>query len=171
MICVCNYTTLFWKIPLLSKRFFYFCERITKEMIQRIQSIYLFITALIYGVASIFIPEWDFENIDLILNYSESSIAYVYLALAIFAMIIIFLFNNRKLQIQLIRLNIILNLVLLGFFVYWFLNLPGENGFGELFSKKGIGVLFPIISIVFLRMAGKAVKKDEDLVKSVNRFR
>ncbi|SRR5690625_236140 len=140
-------------------------------MIQRIQSIYLLITALLYGVAAILIPEWDFKDVDLFLSYNESSISYIYLALAIFAMIIIFLFNNRKLQIQLIKLNIILNLVLLGFFVYWFLNLPGENSFADLFSEKGIGILFPIISIVFLRLAGKAVKKDEDLVKSVNRFR
>lgn len=140
-------------------------------MIQRVQSIYLFITALIYGFASILIPEWNFEGKDLILNYDESAISYVYLGLAIFAIAIIFLFKNRKAQIRLIRINIILNVILLGFFAYWFLNLPGENDFSELFSEKGIGILFPIISIVFLSMASKAIKKDEDLVKSVNRFR
>lgn len=140
-------------------------------MLQRIQSIYLLIAALFYGVASFMIPEWDFGRVNLLLNYDESMIAYLYLIFAIFAIIIIFLFNNRKLQMKLVGLNIFLNLALLGFFVYWFLNLPGENGFAELFSKKGIGILFPIISIVFLRLAHKAIKKDEDLVKSVNRFR
>ncbi|HLS31398.1 MAG TPA: DUF4293 domain-containing protein [Flavobacteriaceae bacterium] len=140
-------------------------------MIQRVQSIYLFITALIYGFASILIPEWNFEGKDLILTYDESAISYIYLGLAIFALVIIFLFKNRKTQIRLIRLNILLNVILLGFFVYWFLSLPGGSDFNQLFSEKGIGILFPIISIVFLRMAGKAIKKDEDLVKSVNRFR
>lgn len=140
-------------------------------MIQRIQSIYLFIAALIYGFASILIPEWNFEGKDLILNYDESVISYIYLGLAIFAILIIFLFKNRKSQIRLININILLNVILLGFFAYWFLNLPGETDFNELLSEKGIGILFPIISIVFLRMASKAIKKDEDLVKSVNRFR
>jgi len=140
-------------------------------MIQRIQSIYLFITALVYGIASILIPEWDFGRKELLLEYDERAISFLYLGLAVFAMIIIFLYKDRILQIRLVRINIFLNLVLLGFFVYWFLNLPGEFNIQLLFSEKGIGILFPIISIVFLRLAGRAIKKDEDLVKSVNRFR
>lgn len=140
-------------------------------MIQRIQSIYLFITALVYGIGSFLIPEWNFAGVDLAIGYDESLVSYAYLLLAIFAFIIIFLFRNRKLQTRLIRLNILMNLVLLGFFVYWFLNLPGEKDVQTFFSEKGIGILFPIISIVFLSMAGKAIQKDEDLVKSVDRFR
>ena len=46
---------------------------------------------------------------------------------------------------------------------------PGSNR--RQVSQKGIGVLLPIISIVFLAMANKAIKKDEDLVKSVDRLR
>jgi hypothetical protein len=38
-------------------------------------------------------------------------------------------------------------------------------------SEKGIGMLLPIISIVFIALANKAIKKDEDLVKSVDRLR
>ena len=62
---------------------------------------------------------------------------------------------------------ILLNFVLLGVFVYRSLSLSGET----LVSEKGIGVLLPIISIVFLALANKAIKKDEDLVKSVDRLR
>jgi len=55
--------------------------------------------------------------------------------------------------------------------MYWFLNLPGEVGFTENFtSEKGI-MIFPLLSIVFLRMAYRAIKKDDDLVKSVDRLR
>src|SRR5699024_7294012 len=103
--------------------------------------------------------------------YSEMGIAYGYLVIAVFTLILIFLFRNRKRQMNLVRLNILLNIVLLGFFVYWFLNLPGEHNFLELFSKKGIGVVFPIVSIVFLRLACRAIKRDDDLVKSADRFR
>ncbi len=70
-------------------------------------------------------------------------------------------------QFVLNRLNIILNFVLLGVFVYRLLTLSGET----IVSEKGIGVLFPIISIVFLVLANKAIKRDEDLVKSVDRLR
>ena len=76
-------------------------------------------------------------------------------------------FKKRQTQFVLNRLNIILNFVLLGVFVYRSLSVPGET----FVSQKGIGVLLPIISIVFLAMANKAIKKDEDLVKSVDRLR
>ncbi|MEM8763780.1 MAG: DUF4293 family protein, partial [Bacteroidota bacterium] len=36
---------------------------------------------------------------------------------------------------------------------------------------KGIGMLIPVFSIVFLALANRAIKKDEDLVKSVDRLR
>ena len=76
-------------------------------------------------------------------------------------------FKKRKLQFVLDRMSIILNFVLLGVFVYRSLTLSGET----LVSEKGIGVLLPIISIVFLVLANKAIKRDEDLVKSVDRLR
>jgi hypothetical protein len=76
-------------------------------------------------------------------------------------------FKKRQLQFVINRINIILNFLLLGVFVYRSLTLSGET----LVSEKGIGVLLPIISIVFLVMANKAIKKDEDLVKSVDRLR
>jgi ABC-type polysaccharide transport system permease subunit len=83
------------------------------------------------------------------------------------AVVSILNFKKRQLQFVLNRLNIILNFVLLGVFVYRSLTLSGET----LVSEKGIGVLLPIISIVFLVMANKAIKRDEDLVKSADRLR
>ena len=79
----------------------------------------------------------------------------------------IFKFKQRLHQFVLNRLSIILNFVLVGVFAYQSLNLPGEASV----SQKGIGVLLPIISIVLLVLANKAIKRDEDLVKSVDRLR
>jgi ABC-type polysaccharide transport system permease subunit len=62
----------------------------------------------------------------------------------------------------------ILNLILLGLFVYRSLNLSGET---PLVSEKGIGMFVPVLAIVLLVLANKAIKKDEDLVKSVDRLR
>ncbi|RZJ59536.1 MAG: DUF4293 family protein, partial [Flavobacterium sp.] len=80
-------------------------------------------------------------------------------------------YKKRKNQFVMGRLNIILNLILLGLFVYQSLNLSGETDPSKVVSEKGIGIVLPIVSIVFLSLANKAVKKDEDLVKSVDRLR
>ncbi len=90
-----------------------------------------------------------------------------FLLSAALALISVFLYGNRKNQFVLNRLNMILNLFLLGFFVYRSLNLSGET----IVSEKGIGMLIPVFSIVFLVLANRAIKKDEDLVKSVDRLR
>ena len=77
-------------------------------------------------------------------------------------------FKKRQHQFVLNRLSTILNLILLGLFVYRSLNLSGET---LVVSEKGIGMFLPIVAIVFLALANKAIKKDEDLVKSVDRLR
>jgi len=76
-------------------------------------------------------------------------------------------FKKRQQQFVLNRLTIIFNFVLLGVFVYRSLTISG----GTFVSEKGIGMLLPVISIVFLVLANKAIKRDEDLVKSVDRLR
>jgi hypothetical protein len=77
-------------------------------------------------------------------------------------------YKKRQNQFVMGRLNMILNLILLGLFVYRSLNLSGET---LAVSKKGIGMFLPIAAIVLLVLANKAIKKDEDLVKSVDRLR
>jgi hypothetical protein len=79
----------------------------------------------------------------------------------------IFWYRNRQNQFVINRLNLISQLFLLGFFVYRSLNVSGEVAT----SEKGIGMLIPIFSIVFLVLANRAIKKDEDLVKSADRLR
>ena len=76
-------------------------------------------------------------------------------------------FAKRQHQFVLNRLNIILNLILLGLFVYRTLTVSGETTV----SEKGIGMFLPIVAIFLLVLANRAIKKDEDLVKSVDRLR
>jgi hypothetical protein len=65
------------------------------------------------------------------------------------------------------RLTILINLILLGLLIYVSLTLPGEASV----SEKGIGMFIPILAILLLVLANKAIKKDEDLVKSADRLR
>ena len=102
-------------------------------------------------------------------EYAFDSLEYMilFLASAALSLIAVFLFKTRQTQFVLGRLNIILNLILLGLFIYRLLTLSGETAN----SEKGIGLLLPIVSIVLLVFANKAIKKDEALVKSVDRLR
>lgn len=136
-------------------------------MIQRIQTIYLVIAFIIMGNLPFVFPlETSSTGVKTFAADHLVDITLFTLS-ALLSLITIFLFKNRKLQFVLCRLNIILNLILLGLFVYHSLSLSGEVAT----SKKGIGMFLPIFSIVFLVLANKAIKKDEDLVKSVDRLR
>jgi len=136
-------------------------------MLQRIQTLYMAISALITGAMPFVFELWtDNSKVDV---FFTSSLIYISLfvlstLLAIFSIIN---FKKRQHQFVLNRLNIIFNFILLGFFVYRSLNLSGET----MVSEKGIGMFLPAISIVLLVLANKAIKKDEDLVKSVDRLR
>ncbi len=136
-------------------------------MIQRIQSIYLMVTCLLAAVAPFYAYLWVDAEGSAFFAKDELWITAIFVGIAAMALISVFLFKNRQNQFVLNRLNIILNLFLLGFFVYRSLNLSGET----LVSEKGIGMLIPVFSIVFLFLANRAIKKDEDLVKSVDRLR
>ncbi len=136
-------------------------------MIQRIQTVYIIISALIVGGLYMWFPLVQDETGQAVITRDEPLVLGLMVVSVILALIAIFSFKNRKLQFVINRLNIVSNFVLLGVFVYRSLTLSGET----LVSEKGIGVLFPIISIVFLVLANKAIKRDEDLVKSVDRLR
>ncbi len=136
-------------------------------MLQRIQTIYLLISAGISGGLIFVFHLWS--TINETQFYAKEELLYLglFLGSSVLALISIFKYKNRQTQFVLGRLNIILNFILLGLFVYRSLNLSGEIDI----SEKGIGILLPIFSIVFLVLANKAIKKDEDLVKSVDRLR
>ena len=144
-------------------------------MIQRVQTIYLLIAAILsLGLVFIFnlwitVDEQTFFAIDAfkVKDLSIKLIPVFFMGSGLLSLITIFKFKNRKLQFVLVRLNILTNLILLGFLVYHLLNLSGET----VVSEKGIGSFLPIVVIVLLAIANKAIKKDEDLVKSVDRLR
>ncbi|MFY8097138.1 MAG: DUF4293 domain-containing protein [Flavobacterium sp.] len=136
-------------------------------MLQRVQTLYLAVAFLLAGILPLFLSLWTtVTKVDIMaMDYL------IYIALfgfsSLLALISIFSFKNRQNQFVINRLNMILNFILIGLLVYNSLTLSGEAKV----SEKGIGMLLPIFSIVFLVLANKAIKKDEDLVKSVDRIR
>lgn len=136
-------------------------------MLQRIQSIYLFLAVLTAAGLPLIVPLYADEAGDMVWAQDQLLYLALFAGSALLSLISIFLFKNRQLQFILGRLNIILNFILLGVLIYRSQILSG----GTAVPEKGIGMLIPIISIVFIVLANKAIKRDEDLVKSVDRLR
>lgn len=135
-------------------------------MLQRIQTLYIILSGICSGVLSFLLPLWTSTTASF---YAVDSIEILvlFLASAVLAVVAVLQFKSRQTQFVVCRLNIILNLILLGLFVYRLLNVSGAYKDAE----KGIGLFLPVISIVLLVLANKAIKKDEALVKSVDRLR
>ena len=137
-------------------------------MIQRIQTIYLLLAFVVTGILLFFIPLWTMSD-SKEYYFMQSQVYTILLGLSTtLTLLSVVSYKKRQNQFVIGRLNIILNLILLGLFVYRSLNLSGET---PAVSEKGIGMFLPAVAIVLLVLANKAIKKDEDLVKSVDRLR
>lgn len=143
-------------------------------MIQRIQTIYLFIVFLLSSVLGWFISWFHFDKVNYNLlalinsqNLYQIIIAVSFVIIGILALVSLLVFKKRSTQIMLNRINIIVNFLLFGLLMVVLSKLPGEI----VVSMKGVGVWIPWISIVFLLLANTAIKKDDNLVKSVDRLR
>ena len=137
-------------------------------MIQRIQTVYLILTFIATGVLVFFFPLWTLNNGKAFYFMQDQFYTVLFGLSSTLTVVSIISYKKRQNQFVMGRLNIILNLILLGLFVYRSLNLSGET---IAVSEKGIGMFLPIVAIVLLVLANKAIKKDEDLVKSVDRLR
>jgi hypothetical protein len=129
-------------------------------MIQRIQTIFLLIVVIAQVVL-------HFQGLDVELFGSIYIVASLSLVSFLLAIVSIFSYKKRVRQILLNNINIFINVLLTGLLIYWLLNLSG----GISFPEKGIELAFPPISLFCLFMANSFIRKDEKLVKSVDRIR
>ena len=136
-------------------------------MIQRIQTLYLILLALLNILGIFFYQPIDQSLIIGIFTLPDEVIWATFSVSATLAIVSVFQYKQRSKQLVLNRINLLLELFLMGFFAYLSLNLSGEGSP----SLKGIAVFVPLFSIVLLVMANKSIQKDEDLVKSVDRLR
>ncbi|WP_267405698.1 MULTISPECIES: DUF4293 family protein [unclassified Chryseobacterium] len=129
-------------------------------MLQRIQTIWTFLAVL----AAVFL---FVTGQDVIISDSIPVLNIGCVVLVLVGLLSVFSFNNRKRQILLNNISIIINALLIGVLIYWLLKLSG----GVQIPEKGIEPIFPLIAIICLFIANIYIKKDERLVKSVDRLR
>lgn len=85
------------------------------------------------------------------------------------ALISIFIFKNRTLQMRLSILAFIANLIGVVFGVLYFMQNSADTG--KQAVNDGLGVYLPIAAMILLLLAFRFINKDEKLVKSMDRLR
>ena len=131
-------------------------------MIQRIQSIYLLFTMISMYLIAFKVPVYS-SNEELFMAIDDTKIFVLTIIVMLFSLIGFFLFKKLKLQMKLIRLAVLVKMVIVVrlFMVYY--------EFGVSLNSNCIFlILFALISLI---MAYIRVKKDYDLIRSVDRIR
>jgi hypothetical protein len=128
-------------------------------MIQRIQSVYLLLAA-ITGIILLFVPVATTGEFNVYILQSILATVCVILA-SLGSLITTGLFKSRKLQMILCRTLMLLFALAAGLAYYSVIHI----------NRKLPGLFLPVISIVFLILAFRAIRKDEKLVRSADRLR
>jgi len=129
-------------------------------MLQRIQTVWIFLAIL--GAVFLFVTGQDIS-----LFGSTPFITIICAVMILVEFFSILSYKNRKRQILLNTISIFINALLLGSLAYWLLTLSG----GIQFPEKGIEPFFPFLSMICLYIANVFIRKDDRLVKSVDRLR
>ena len=153
-------------------------------MIQRIQSLYLLLSSLFYFNYWFFGMEW-FKKGFLILqdvlaeitipDFIFIIISFIPLLIVILCIISILLFRNRTLQFSLSTYAFRLSLFMCFFTIFYFYNVL--QGLIDLMPSKTLeflmyaAILNPFICSYLIYLAKKSIKKDDDLVSSLDRIR
>ena len=131
-------------------------------MIQRIQSIYLLVSTISMTLISFKVPVYSL-NEKLFMAQDDTKMFVLTIAAALFAFIGLFMFKNRKFQMKLIRLAVLIEMVI-GVRLFMV--------FKEFEVSLNVNcIILLVFALVALIMAYRGVKKDDDLVRSVDRIR
>lgn len=162
-------------------------------MIQRRQSIYMFFAAVLSALL-FFVPLATFVTGDNVMTFTvfgidnpgemlslESITTWPLIVLAILMTLVpfitIFLYKKREKQVRLCRLNLLVNIIFIGLVFLYYENdilmvvaaIEGDSY--ELDVAYFIGMAFPLVNLVLEILAIRGIKKDIELLKSVDRLR
>lgn len=135
-------------------------------MIQRIQSVYLFLAFVLDG--TIFFNALYRHAMNDPQVWVGSGFTALLIIAGLFSLACIFLYNNRSNQIKWTGGAVILQVIALGYGVGILISL---GGFGSFLWDEAIGVGILLIALAAVMMARKKIKEDEELVKSMDRIR
>ncbi len=152
-------------------------------MIQRIQTVWLFLTSLVLlllllipivtqqanGTDYWIVATGLYQKTNQVSSQMESFTPLLIstIATAILALANIFNYTNRSLQKKLILVNMVF-IVALSFWIYAAAKkIPG----GLEHASSNLGAYFPVLAMIFLALALRGINNDEKLIKSADRLR
>jgi hypothetical protein len=146
-------------------------------MIQRIQSVYLFLSVIAMGLL-LYLPVWGSVNtVSLppspvtsgnVGVYAHPLLLLTWVAAMLVQLVTIFMFKKRKIQIRMGQSAILLNVL---FLIASFFLISYGPGFTNALHNFKAGAILPFISIFLLILANRNIRKDEELIRSMNRLR
>ena len=133
-------------------------------MIQRIQTLYLTSCSILLFILGYMFKDLEINAIPVIYLF----IFFTSLSLTLYS---IFSYKNRKRQFVLNRLNVISNFILLLLFAFDYLYLDSSDNYYIFLKELSYYQIIPILNIALLVFSNKAIKKDDDLISSIDRIR
>jgi len=130
-------------------------------MIQRIQTVFLFMIVIVSVTGFFFLPSLDFFILGLMVPALLKS--YIILTSSL-AFLSVMSFKHRKIQLIINRLHFLLQVAMTGVLILGLLNAGELNSFL-------LWLLMPFQSMVLLILSSRAIQKDEDLIRSIDRLR
>lgn len=135
-------------------------------MIQRPQTLFLVFSA-ISSLAVYFTPVYDkaMQDPQVWIGYGLAGVLLLGMILSIVS---IFKYSDRKDQIKWVKIAMIFQLVGIGFAVGVLFSL---GGIGTYLWDEALGCALAVLAILFQGLAIRFIKKDLELVKSIDRIR
>ena len=152
-------------------------------MIQRIQTIYLMLAAIMLGLTFAFpFATYNLDQTDVLFNaYGVSENAgemstffpyYITIALSMgLALFSILQYKKRKVQITVGRLIYLLLAITIAFIFIDFYSLKGQFEIDSSAVSCGVSMFLPVAALPIIFMANRNIRKDEALIKSLDRLR
>ena len=137
-------------------------------MIQRIQTIWLLLAAicvfLMLKMSTYFGTNKDLIPSSFLNGLDTLPLIFTTFATGIVAVIAIFLYSNRKLQLRLTLLGMVLQLVLMVLYYREIQTYVGKGNFS-------ISAILHVAVILFFLLAAQGIRSDDKLIRDSNRLR
>ena len=132
-------------------------------MIQRLQSIFIFLFVSTSFLAYIYLPEKQFFVLDLN-SIKVDFYSFILIFGVVFGLVTFFMFKNRNRQLLFIKILIACQLFLIISSIYNFFHFNYS-------LYKDLSIFIIVTGLIFLLFGYKYIKKDIDLINSIDRIR
>ena len=131
-------------------------------MIQRIQTVFLIINFFFLSILYFFLP-LDFFDFNIFNFNTLIEVKFYIILCGLLTFLSVLLFKKRTKQLLINKIQIFLHIAYSLIIIIDLIIYKSSNSF--------INILIPTFCLIFIFLANKFIKRDEDLIKSIDRIR